>query len=510
MERNEAGNAISAVLSRQLVRNPGWETPGESMNLNYILLLLSVFASNICAGNFYDFIAELNMAPNEERQAMVDSFINDLPGGEAPIKEDTLAYFIYSGPGTSMSIAGDMTFWSPDLTMIQVYSTDFWYRGFACPADSRLDYKFVRNDSEWILDPLNPHTIVGGFGPNSELAMLDYIQPPEVENHGYPPCEITTYADFHSPQLDNTRTIKVVTPPDYDPEEAYPVLIVHDGLEYISLANLQYVLAYMSVNYTEVALPICICIPPVNRTEEYATTQQQAFGQFIVETVIPFVNENFTTIPDAPEMWGSMGASYGGNISLYLGGAYPETFRNILIMSPHIPQAQYDLIAALPPETFEIYLNWGAYDIPDLLPLINTFVHMLEDRDISHYARQFNEGHSWGLWRATIDEGFQFLFGQGVGVMEDGKNDLGPLEMNLELRAFPNPFGGRLAVLIGGARGPLQVTVHDVMGRVHHRESLDNNSLAWFWYPTEITSGRYVVSVKDRFGRETIPVVHLR
>lgn len=467
------------------------------MKLIYTLIVLMLGVTSSRTQGFYDFLIQVNVAPQEERQALVDSFMNDLPGGEAPIKEDTLAHFVYSGPGYSMAIAGDMTYWDPDLVMINVGSTNFWYHTFTCPADSRIDYKFVRNGTEWLLDPMNPNTIVGGYGPNSELAMPDYVQPPEVEDHGYPPCEITTFSDFYSPELDNTRTIKVVTPPDYDPGGSYPTLIVHDGLEYITLASIDRVLAYMAVHYPEVSLPLCVCVPPVNRTEEYQTTQQEAFGRFIVETVIPFVNQNYATEPNDPDQWGSMGASLGSTISLYLAGTYSEQFHRLVLMSPYIPQEQYDLIAAQPPATYDIYLNWGAYDIPLLIPLIEEFNAMLADLGVNHYKKRFNEGHSWGLWRATIDEGLQFLYGGGVGADYQEDRSI-PNSMGLELRPFPNPFNRLLTLDLPDIPEPIVIGVFDLAGRLLHRERLESDDTVWRWDARAIPSGRYVLHVRGQ------------
>jgi enterochelin esterase family protein len=285
---------------------------------------------------------------------------------------------------------------------------------------------------------------------------------------------------------------------------------VHDGLEYITLASIHHILAYMAVHYPEVTLPICVCVPPVNRTEEYQTTQQEAFGQFIVETVIPFVNVNFATIPNDPDRWGSMGASNGGNISLYLAGTYPEQFHNLVLMSPYIPTEQYSLIAAQPPGTYDIYLNWGTYDIPLLVPLIEEFNAMLVDLEVNHYKKQFNEGHSWGLWRATIDEGLQFLFGEGVGG-EDEHHQPEPNSLNLELFPYPNPFHDTVTVSINGARGPVSLMVYDIAGRAHVTTRLGAATRIWRWHPRGLPAARYVVRVTDESEtRATVPLSYVR
>lgn len=476
------------------------------MRLALLLAMSVAFTVPAFAGGFYDFLTLLNMTPSQERQALVDSFIADLPGGEAPVKEDTMAFFVFNGPASSMAVAGDMTSWSPTLAMIKVSGTTFWYREFGCPSDARLDYKFVRNGTEWMLDPLNPHTCAGGYGPNSELAMPDYVQPPEIADYGYPPCGIDTYEGFFSPQLGNSRTIRVITPPGYSSTATYPTFIVHDGLEYISLASLDRVLAFLAVHYPGAALPICVCIPPVNRTEEYAGSQQQAFGRFITETVIPFVNERYATAPGDPAMWGSMGASNGGNVSLYLAGTYPQQFRRLVIMSPYVPHAQADLIAAQPPETYRIYMNWGSYDIQELIPLIEAFDGMMGQLGIPHLSRLFHEGHSWGLWRATIDEGLLFCEGvQGDDDMPVRRPETG----DARIEVFPNPFGPHLGLRVLGTLRAATISVYDLAGHQMHRAVLPAGVSHWRWQPSGLAPGPCVIEVDDGAARVFTRAVRL-
>jgi pimeloyl-ACP methyl ester carboxylesterase len=253
----------------------------------------------------------------------------------------------------------------------------------------------------------------------------------------------------------------------------------------------------MAVHYPDITLPICVCVPPVNRTEEYQTTQQETFGLFIAETVIPFVNQNFATCPDDPDQWGSMGASNGGNISLYLAGTFPELFHQLIVMSPYIPTEQYERIVAQPSETFSIYLNWGYYDLQLLIPLIEEFNAMLEDSGVVHYKKQFNEGHSWGLWRATIDEGFQFLYGGGLGT-DHYEDRAMPNSVGLELRPFPNPFDRCLTLDLPDMLEPIEIGVFDLAGRLLHREYLESGCTLWRWDAKAVPSGRYVLHVRDR------------
>jgi enterochelin esterase-like enzyme len=457
-----------------------------------------VIVSHCYSQSFNEFITQINIAPMDERQALADSLIADLPNNAAPILEDGRAWFIYSGNASSISIAGDMTNWSPEINLMNVGSTNFWYSGFNCDNSARLDYKIVINGSQWILDPLNPRTCSGGYGPNSELSMPEYIQPEEILDHGFPDCGVDVYPSFYSPQLDNNRTIKIVTPPGYNPDLHYRVMLVHDGTEYISLGYLENVMAWLYHEYPEIELPICVCVPPVNRTAEYQNAQQVPFGEFIVDTVIPFVNDNYATWPDDPEKWGTMGASNGGNISLFLAGTYPDKFRQLAIMSPYAPDEQRDAILNQPIDTYHIYLNWGSYDIPYLIPLIEQFNQEVEGAGIDYFYRMYHEGHSWGLWRATIDEAFQFLYLTETSLDQgDSQNNMnGSLPNNIDLAIWPNPFNGGTRISVNGGQVSKELSIYNLLGNRVYKRVLGAASSSFYWGPGNIASGKYIVEVR--------------
>lgn len=472
-----------------------------------LALLVCTWVGPAQAQSFNTWIGSLFGTSEAQRQARVDSLFANLPGGEGPIREDGQAHFIYRGTATNLQLAGDMNGWEPGPSFSLVSGTNFRFYAFNCANTARLDYKFVRNGSTWILDPINPHTCSGGFGPNSELAMPEYVQPPEILDHGYPECANISHPGFFSPQLQNTRNIRVVTPPGYPAEGQYPVLIVHDGLETISLGYLENVLAWMAVERPDVRLPICVCIPPVDRSAEYDGAQQQAFGQFIVDTVVPFINDNYNTDPDNPDWWGSLGASSGGDIATYLAGEYPQVFGKVIAMSPYLPPAQLERIQQRPLEGFRMYLAWGSYDIDMLLPLIADFREMLEARGAVHQARMYEEGHSWGLWRATLDEGLEFIWPRESAVEPGPRNGL---PGGMELRTWPNPFNGQLRIRLEGADGRAGVQVYNSLGQAVGGALQDVSPGEWSWQPEGLASGPYWIRADSGSHRIEHQVLFLK
>jgi hypothetical protein len=226
------------------------------------LAILMILTVNIYSQPFQQFIGYLNSLPESERQAKVDSFMN--AGNIFPLTEsDTLCNFIYQGIAQNMSIAGDFTDWNPNRTMIMIAGTDFWYYSTHFESDARLDYKYVINGSSWILDPKNPYTCTGGYGPNSELRMPAYVVPPEISYNASIPHGTIKDTSFYSTNLGNTRAVRIYLPPAYNIRKQYPVILVHDGPEYISLGNANNIFDYL-IYHQEIEPLIGIFVPPVD------------------------------------------------------------------------------------------------------------------------------------------------------------------------------------------------------------------------------------------------------
>jgi len=95
----------------------------------------------------------------------------------APIVCGSKVLFVYIGGAGSVSVPGDWNGWDTSADRMLWVTSDLWVLLKEFPVDARLDYKLYV-DGRWILDPLNNRTVLGGFGPNPELAMLGHVFPP--------------------------------------------------------------------------------------------------------------------------------------------------------------------------------------------------------------------------------------------------------------------------------------------------------------------------------------------
>jgi enterochelin esterase-like enzyme len=427
------------------------------------VLMLASLVELASAQTFQDFLNRVNSVPDSQRTAIVDSFMN-AAGAFPYLEHDTLAHFIWRGSANSVTVPGDANNWDVNaFNMTRISGTDFWYHSHVFESDARLDYKFVLNGSTWILDPRNPHTCTGGYGPNSELAMPQYVPAPEIADDGTIPHGTLRDTTFYSTNLGNSRTVRVYTPPGYDStSDVYPWILVHDGLEYVSLANMDHVLNYL-IAHRRMRPVIAVFVPPVNREAEYAGNLMNEFSTFIVDELLPWFETRYRVRPEA-DQHATLGASNGGNISLWLGVQYPEVFGNVAAQSSNVVNSISNRLQSDPQLALRFYLDLGTYDIPQLIPLVRNLVQILDAHGYEYRYQEYHEGHSWGNWRAHIDNALEMFFpGDSASAVRPSHVP----QLLALLGNYPNPFNAATTVSFSVAM-PQRVSlqVYDLQGRL--------------------------------------------
>jgi enterochelin esterase family protein len=364
------------------------------------------------SASFQDFIDMLNDSSADRRLALIDSFINAATSTGFPFVEDTMAHFIYRGSTSSgVSIPGDFNGWDPAVDrMTNIDSTDFYYRTKIFETDARLDYKYVINGSQWILDPLNPNTVTGGFGPNSELAMGAYVQPEEIEvNPGIQHGTIESF-NFQSTIMGNTRRVQVYLPPGYavDTLQQYPTLYINDGGEYLSLASMNTVMDYL-IDRGDIDKLIAVFVDPVDRNSEYWLND--SYKNMVINELVPHVDATYRTTDD-PSMRGIMGASLGGLISFFIAYNHPDVFGLCAGQSSAFFVNNNQMINTIsdgPKKSILFYLDWGTYET-SIQQSNLAILDVLHSKGYSITSFAYHEGHSWGSWRAHTDDILKTFF----------------------------------------------------------------------------------------------------
>lgn len=366
----------------------------------------------------------------EECEDIVAAFIADMQG-RFPLIEDSLVTFIYtSRVALRATVPSDINRWDTKAhEMARLGDTDLHFLTLVMPTDARIDYKF-HVDGLWMLDPLNPRTIRGGFGDNSEFSMPDYVPPPEISPVDEAQRGTLDVHGFTSGVIKSTRKIQVYLPLGYRGRRVaagaildgggtqhtdlgfagtYPVVFVQDGGEYITLASMVNVLDNM-IYEKRIPPTIAVFIDPVDRDYEYWLNAD--YERMLTEEIVPFVRDRYDMSAE-PEQAAIMGASLGGAISFMIAMDRPEVFGKCGSQSGAFEVDNKKLIRRAeesPRLPVDFYLDCGMFG--DLTPENRQMSVVLTEKGYNLKYQEFNEGHSWGNWRAHIDDMLEFFWGR--------------------------------------------------------------------------------------------------
>ncbi len=407
----------------------------------YFTIVYLVFLFNVCVSaqpQFLNFISYLNSLSDSLKSVKIDSLINyHYPRG-IPIIENNYAIFIYRGSASTVAVSGDFNNWSSTST-VNVSGTNLFYYSRTFEMNARLDYKFILNGSNWILDPLNPRTCSGGYGPNSELAMPEYIQPWEINYNPGIQHGTTTQFNFQSINTSSTFLVTVYLPPRYssDTNKTYPTVYFQDGSEYISLAYAANILDNL-IDSGKIRPVIGIFVRPNNRNNEYAGSLRDAYRLFFVNELVPFIDSTYRT-RKIPQERLVIGDSYGANISALISYNHADVFGNCGLHSaafqPNNYEA-YNLVVNGQYKNIRWVSVWGTYE--SLWQNMRNFRDNLINKGYQFLWRELPEGHSWGLWRANIDFILEYIFPPEPSAVVN-ENFLAEKDFHL-YQNYPNPF----------------------------------------------------------------------
>lgn len=415
----------------------------------------------LSAQDFLDFVGSLYSSAVPQRQARVDSFFN--ANTQYPmIENDTTAIFLLKGAYGSVDLAGDMNGWQTGIDALSnVSNTDMWFQLRNYPSNARLDYKFVA-DNAWILDPRNPNTVTGGYGPNSELAMPMYVQPWEIEDRpGIPKGNLSSHT-IQSTIMGSSYQVQVYLPPAYDTNATYPTAYFHDGQEYVSLANAQHILDNL-IDSNLISPLIGVFVQPNNRNDEYAFGLRANYANFFSSELVQWVDSRYATRIDSASR-ATIGASFGGNISGYILANHHDVFgmhgqhsgawwpNNMEVLNMVV--ADWDIL------NLPMASVWGGYEggLTGMWRILTDSIQFYQIPD--KHLNEYPEGHSWGLWRATLDEILVELFPpSGIGTEESMAIP------RFDLSLFPNPVADQLHVLMANNTEIVELQVRNLFGQ---------------------------------------------
>jgi enterochelin esterase-like enzyme len=208
-----------------------------------------------------------------------------------------------------------------------------WRLDFPRPDADRLEYLFglEHHDGrdELIVDPTNPLRAPGPFGDKSVVEFDSYTPPAWLEAAEAPPEDELWLGRVDATSINRSLPTVLWSAPGSDPEEALPLLVVHDGPEYAELSGLLRYLRWLVLDDQLPPLRAAL-LQPVDRDEIYSASPR--YSRSLVDDVLPALDERApSTHPERPRV--GLGASLGALAMLHVHRRSPAAFGGLFLQS---------------------------------------------------------------------------------------------------------------------------------------------------------------------------------
>jgi predicted alpha/beta superfamily hydrolase len=326
---------------------------------------------------------------------------------------------------------------------------------------------------------------------------------------------------FSIPELNRTRRIWLYLPPDYATStKNYPVLYMQDGQNLFDDETSGFGEWHVDESLNELhaqgdygCIVVGIDNGGSNRLDEYSPWYNtdyneggdgDAFVDFIVNTLKPYIDANYRTLPGR-QSTGIMGSSMGALISMFAFSERQDVFSKAGVFSPAFwfggnnPASH---VASHPKQgAARVYFLSGAdeeqdgnqsnYVVQDMLEVANA-MNTAGFSASEKFVETVSDGqHSEWFWAREFSDAYVWLFAGAVS----GNSGVKP-PANLEI--YPNPAGSW--VRFAGINGQEKVTVRifNISGKLVRETIVTGNEPVW---TDDLPQGVYVVKARKKGGK---------
>jgi len=393
----------------------------------------------------------------------------------------------YTPSQDNIYLACDSNGWNPaDPDYIMHKNTDGkWEITLAAQPDlTNISYKFTRGSWPTVEKGASGEELPNRaftFGNGETVHIIIYNWADNGGGGSTAQANVSVMStDFYMPQLDRNRKIWLYLPPDYETSGLnYPVLYMHDGQNLFDALTafageweVDETLNSLAGQGYKVPIVIGIENGGTYRLGEYTPWVNTQYGggegekymQFIVETLKPYVDQHYRTLPDRGNT-ALMGSSLGGLISHFGALNYQDVFSKAGLFSPsywfsdsiwsftHLTGKQDDM------RFYQLCGdNEGAGVTEDMQRMNDSLLSLGFPQD-----KIFNKiipggQHNETLWREAFGEAYLWLFNSYANAVAE------PV-FNGKMIVYPNPVKDFLSLPYSGRETYDSVVITDISGR---------------------------------------------
>jgi len=342
----------------------------------------------------------------------------------SPIVDPGGVTFVYRGEADAVNLRCWIHGLPASQPFERVDGEDLWLLRVELPENSRIEYKFeiVREGSvEWIMDPLNPLQAADPFGANSVAQGHGYRRPDWTLEDAGARAGHLDHIVIPSAAFGEDRRAGVYVPARFRRNRRYPLLVVHDGYDYLHYASLQTVLDNL-VHRLEIPPMIVLLTQSPARLLEYAGCE--AHARFVCDEIPRQAAAAFPLL-DAPASRGLMGASFGAVATLHAAWRNPGVYGRLVLQSGsfafsdighHRRSPTFDPVARWVNEfrsnpgrpAERLYVSCGIYE--SLIYENRSLVPLLRNHGNEVRYEEVRDGHNWENWRDRLQSALTWLF----------------------------------------------------------------------------------------------------
>ena len=350
----------------------------------------------------------------------IDAF---LATNAMPLVEPGAATFLFHGEADRVELLRWIHAGVDHKAFQRVPGTALWLLRIGVENGGRFEYKIAIGRSrgdDWVLDPLNPARAADPFGENSVCRTWGYERPDWSKPRGAPAGHIGTI-EVNSQVFGETRTERVYLPASHSAAIAHPLVVIHDGEDFMSYADLSVSLDNL-IAAGDVPPLVAALVQTKDRMGEYPKGRRHA--RYLANELLPALIGRYT-IDERPARRVLLGASLGAVAALATAFRYPGVFGGLVLKSGSFILDDRKLEGRQHPVFHRVARLVQALRRAPQLPKTRAFVStgelegladenraladFLRDRGVEVLFQSAWDGHHWHNWRDQLRDGLMWV-----------------------------------------------------------------------------------------------------
>ncbi|MEM9627358.1 MAG: alpha/beta hydrolase-fold protein [Pseudomonadota bacterium] len=358
-------------------------------------------------------------------KSITSGAVSDFLSAETfPLLEPGRCTFVWQGEAERVELLRWIRAGVDRRAFERVPGSDLWLLPLAVEDGGRFEYKLaIGRDGreEWILDPLNPERATDPFGENSVCRTFGYRRPAWSLPSDAPAGRIETIA-VESESFGETREERLYLPAGYTASAHYPLVIVHDGDDFVAHGDLATSLDNL-IDAGDIPPLIAALVQTRDRMDEYPRSRRHA--RYVVQELLPVLEERHRLSPRTEDRV-LLGASLGAVASLATAFRYPGAFGGLVLLSGSFILDQRKLEDRQHPVFHQVARLVQALKRAPDLPPTRAFVAtgeleglaeenealagFLNEHGVDVLFKSSWDGHHWHNWRDQLRDGLRWVF----------------------------------------------------------------------------------------------------